>query len=84
MQHAAFHDLGTLGRGEGGPHQRLGEVGRGCDADQPRDPLGPRAPTGGKLDEVSRTFASGTRVTVQLSGAACAIAWADGATTTCA
>jgi len=47
-------------------------------------PVGPRAPTGRGKGEVARAFASGTRVTVELTGAACEIAWADGHTTTCA
>ena len=54
------------------------------DYDRPLgEPLGPRTRTGGARDEVTRAFRSGTRVTVELSGAACSIAWSDGATTTC-
>ena len=48
------------------------------------EPHGAAAPTGGGKDEVTRTFASGTAVTVELSGSACMIAWADGAQTVCA
>jgi hypothetical protein len=62
-------------------------TGQGYTADYDRplgEPLGPKVRTGGPRDEVSRSFASGTKVTVQLSGSACLIAWADGATTSCA
>ena len=62
-------------------------TGQGYSPDYDRplgEPLGPRVATGGKLDEVTRSFKSGTQVTVQLSGDACTIAWADGAETTCA
>ena len=48
------------------------------------EPRGAAAPTGGGKDEVTRTFASGTTVTVELSGDTCTIAWADGAQTVCA
>jgi len=59
--------------------------GYAADFDRPLGaPLGPRTATGGARDEVTRSFASGTRVTVELSGAACEIAWADGAKTACA
>jgi hypothetical protein len=46
--------------------------------------LGPAAPTGRPGDEVARSFAGGTTVTVQLSGEACLIAWGDGHRTVCA
>ena len=62
-------------------------TGQGYSPDYDRplgEPLGPRVVTGGKLDEVTRSFRSGTKVTVELSGSACSIAWADGATTSCA
>ena len=62
-------------------------TGQGYTADYDRPlgaPLGPRSATGGARDEVTRSFASGTHVTVELSGSACTIAWADGTTTTCA
>lgn len=61
--------------------------GQGYSADFSRPlgaPTGPAMPTGNGKDEVTRNFASGTHVTVELSGAACSISWADGATTTCA
>lgn len=48
------------------------------------EPRGAAAPTGGGKDEVTRAFASGTTVTVELSGTTCTIAWADGAQTVCA
>ena len=48
------------------------------------EPRGAATPTGGGKDEVTRAFASGTTVTVELSGVTCTIAWADGATTSCA
>jgi len=48
------------------------------------EPRGKAKPTGGGKDEVTRAFASGTSVTVELSGVACTIAWADGAQTVCA
>jgi hypothetical protein len=47
-------------------------------------PLGAAVPTGRPGDEVTRSFASGTRVTVELSGEACLIAWSDGHRTACA
>ena len=47
-------------------------------------PLGPAAPTGRPGDEVTRSFASGTTVTVALSGESCLIAWGDGHRTVCA
>lgn len=46
-------------------------------------PDGPAAKTGGARGEVARGFASGTRVTVELEGSRCLIAWADGASTVC-
>jgi hypothetical protein len=46
-------------------------------------PAGPAAPTGGARGEVARSFASGTRVTVELKGSRCLIAWSDGAETVC-
>ena len=61
--------------------------GQGYSADFARPlgaPTGPATPTGNGKDEVKRSFASGTHVTVELSGSACSISWADGATTTCA
>ena len=48
------------------------------------EPRGAAAPTGAGKDEVTRAFASGTTVTVELSGNTCTIAWADGAQTVCA
>ena len=60
--------------------------GQGWSADFARPlgaPPGPAVPTGGKKGEVTRTFASGTKVTIEAKGAACSIAWADGHTTTC-
>jgi hypothetical protein len=60
--------------------------GQGGSADFARPlgaPLGPATSTGGAAAEVTRTFASGTTLTVQLLGKTCTIAWADGHTTTC-
>ena len=60
--------------------------GQGWSADYARPlgaPTGPRTPTGNGKEEVSRTFASGTKVTIELKGPRCQIAWADGHVTTC-
>ena len=60
--------------------------GQGGSADFLRplgEPLGPATVTGGGKNEVTRVFKSGTRVTVQLLGTTCTIAWGDGHTTTC-
>lgn len=60
--------------------------GQGGSADFSRplgEPLGPATSTGGRGNEVSRTFKTGTKVTVQLLGTTCTIAWADGHTTVC-
>lgn len=47
------------------------------------EPTGPATATGGAKEEVQRSFASGTRVTVELTGSSCTIAWSDGHTTVC-
>ena len=47
------------------------------------EPTGPATRTGGAKDEVKRSFSTGTRVTVELSGSSCRIEWSDGAVTTC-
>lgn len=60
--------------------------GQGGSVDYSRplgEPLGPATPTGGKLNEVTREFKSGTAVTVQLLGSSCSIKWADGHQTIC-
>lgn len=60
--------------------------GQGWSADYARPlgpPTGPRTPTGGGKGEVTRSFASGTKVTIELNGPKCEIAWADGHMTTC-
>ena len=60
--------------------------GQGWSADYARplgEPTGPATSTGGAKKEVQRSFASGTRVTVELTGSSCTIAWADGHTTVC-
>jgi len=46
-------------------------------------PLGDAQPTGRPRGEVTRAFAAGTRVTVELLGAACEISWGDGHRTVC-
>ena len=80
-------DFCTRGPGDAAPAFPTWCAGQGWSPDYERAlgaPDGPAVPTGGARCEARRTFGGGaTAVVAELDGAACSIAWADGAKTVC-